>query len=358
MIDIRSDTVTQPTDEMRAAMASAEVGDDVYGDDPTVNRLEELAARTLGKEAAIFVPSGTFGNQVSIFSWSERGSEVILAEESHIVQHEAGAAAIIAGVQLRALRAPRGVLDAGEVRERVRLADLHAPRTSLICVENASANGRAVPLVELDAVKSLAEKHGLPVHMDGARIFNAAASLGLSAAEIAKRADSVMFCLSKGLCAPVGSMVTGPKAFIGTVRLKRKIMGGGLRQAGILAAAGIIAIEKMSGRVGEDNGRARVLARELSAIRGVKVDPKGASESERIDMVFFDWDGPAGITRKSGADEWTAAALKIVAAFAARGIKISPPDGAGQFRFVTHYWVGTSELDLIIQSSKEIFGKF
>ncbi|MDR2841993.1 MAG: threonine aldolase family protein, partial [Spirochaetaceae bacterium] len=228
IIDIRSDTVTNPTDAMRQAMAHAEVGDDVYGDDPTVNKLENLAAQTMGKEAALFVPSGTFGNQLALFTWCPRGSEVILGEECHIIQHEAGAASIIAGVQLRQIHAPDGNIDPLEIEKRIRKADLHSPETSLICLENAHSSGKAVPLETMKAIRVVAEKHHIKVHLDGARIFNAAASLGCSARDIAACTDSVMFCVSKGLCAPVGSLLCGGKKFIDDARNKRKIMGGGL----------------------------------------------------------------------------------------------------------------------------------
>ena len=260
-IDLRSDTVTWPTPAMRKAMAEAPVGDDVYGDDPTMNELEERAAARVGKEAALFVPSGTFGNQLALFSWCPRGSEVILGEQCHIIQHEAGAASVIAGVQVRPVDAPDGALDPGAVRARVRSEDIHHPVTSLVCMENAHSSGRVVPLAAMDAVYALARSRGLPVHLDGARLFNAATALGVSAAEVAARADSVMFCLSKGLCAPVGSMLAGPHDFIAQARKKRKIMGGGLRQAGVLAAAGLIALDEMTKRLAEDHANARELGR-------------------------------------------------------------------------------------------------
>ncbi|MDR1058369.1 MAG: threonine aldolase family protein, partial [Treponema sp.] len=273
MIDLRSDTVTQPTAAMRKAMAEAEVGDDVYGDDPTVNRLEALGAELTGKEAAVFVPSGTFGNQLALFPWCVRGSEVILGEECHIIQHEAGAASVIAGVQTRPVPAPGGILPAELIRKRLRRRDLHAPATSLICLENAHSLGKVTPLSAMDAVRGIADEWGLPIHLDGARLFNAAAALAAGEGagdaspdlyrmvkEIAARADSVMFCLSKGLCAPVGSLLAGKASFIAEARMKRKIMGGGMRQAGILAAAGICALSEQPGQLAEDHRRARRLA--------------------------------------------------------------------------------------------------
>jgi threonine aldolase len=321
-------------------MAAAEVGDDVYGDDPTVNRLEALGAEMLGKEAAVFVPSGTFGNQLALFTWCKRGTEVVLGEECHIIQHEAGAAAVIAGVQTRTVSAPDGVIRALSLRERLRKAELHTPATSLICLENAHSLGRAVPLAAMDEVRELAETWGLPVHLDGARIFNAAAALGTEVRAIAARSDSVMFCLSKGLCAPVGSLLAGPGEFIREARLKRKIMGGGMRQVGVLAAAGIIALEEMSGRVAEDHRRAGDLARFLAAIPGIDINPDRVD----INMVFFDFP-PAGDPVIAG---------RITEVFAREGIRINPPE-KGQFRFVTHYWIGDPELDRIRQVSGEAF---
>jgi threonine aldolase len=333
MIDIRSDTVTHPTREMREAMASAEVGDDVYGDDPTVRRLEELGAEMLGKEASLFVPSGTFGNQLALFTWSPRGSEVIIGDECHIIQHEAGAAAVIAGVQTRTVRAVDGILPPGEIRARLRRRELHEPATSLLCLENAHSLGKAVPLSAMDEAFDIAREWQVPVHLDGARIFNAAAALNVSAKEIAARADSVMFCLSKGLCAPMGSLLAGPESFIEEARYKRKIMGGGMRQAGILAAAGIIALEKMTGRIGDDHIRARKLAEGLRKIKGVEV------ETPQINMVFFR-------TEKNAAS--------AAERFAREGILINPPDRTG-FRFVTHHGVGDQELAKILDASAQIF---
>jgi threonine aldolase len=319
-------------------MATAEVGDDVYGDDPTVNRLEALGAELLGKEASLFVPSGTFGNELALFTWCPRGSEVILGEECHIIVHEAGAAAAIAGVQTRCLPAPDGVLRPEAVRGRLRRQDLHAPATSLICLENAHSSGRTVSLADMDAVKALAVEWGLPVHLDGARIFNAAAALHCSAGDIAARADSVMCCLSKGLCAPAGSLLAGPKDFVERARLKRKIMGGGMRQVGILAAAGIIALTEHPPLLTGDHERAKKLAQGLAGIAGISVDP-GVPD---INMVFFSHEAGAG------------AAAKIVELFSKRGILINPPE-QGLFRFVTHYWIGDRELDTVLAAAAAIF---
>jgi threonine aldolase len=323
-------------------MAAAEVGDDVYGDDPTVNRLEALGAEMLGKEAALFVPSGTFGNQLALFTWCRRGTEVILGEECHIVVHEAGAASVIAGVQTRCVPAPDGVLQPDDICKRLRKQDLHAPATSLICMENAHSMGKAVSLADMDAVKAIAAEWGLPVHLDGARIFNAAAALGCKAGDIAARADSVMCCLSKGLCAPVGSLLAGTKDFVESARLKRKIMGGGMRQAGILAAAGIIALTEHTALLAADHQRAKKLAQGLAHIEGIHVD------TADINMVFFSH--PAITSSQASPQTGT----NITAAFTRQGILINPPE-QGLFRFVTHYWIGDKELDAILAACATIF---
>ena len=321
-------------------MAEAEVGDDVYGDDPTVNKLEHLGAKMLGKEAAVFVPSGTFGNQLALFTWCRRGTEAILGEECHIIQYEAAAASIIAGVQTRVISAPDGVLTAEALGKRLRKQDLHAPPTSLICLENAHSLGRVVPLAAMDTVRGIADEWKLPVHLDGARIFNAAAALGCKAKDIAARADSVMCCLSKGLCAPVGSLLAGKKEFVAEARLKRKIMGGGMRQAGILAAAGIIALQEQTVRLAEDHARAQKIAWELAKIPGIIIKP----DQIEINMVFFSW--PPAKDPKTAAN--------TVEIFKKRNIAISLR-GGGLFRFATHYWIGDAELDAILAACREAF---
>jgi threonine aldolase len=327
---------------MRKAMAEAEVGDDVYGDDPTINRLEKLGAQILGKESALFVPSGTFGNQLALFTWCQRGTEVLLGEECHIIQHEAGAASIISGVQTRPIPAPDGILTEKALHDRLRKQDLHAPQTSLICIENAHSMGRSVPLPSMEHIRKIANRWMLPIHLDGARIFNAATALGCEARDIAAYADSVMCCLSKGLCAPVGSLLAGKKKFIKEARLKRKIMGGGMRQAGILAAAGIIALQGQSKRLEEDHIRAKKLARELAKIPGIIIK----SRETEINMVFFTW--PPAKESKT--------AVRIVEIFKKHKISINSPEN-GVFRFVTHYWIGDTEVDAILAASKAAFTK-
>ncbi len=332
-IDVRSDTVTHPTPAMRTAMATAAVGDDCYGDDPTVRELEQLAAAMLGKEAALFVPSGTFGNQLALFTHCERGDEVIVGEDSHIVWHEVGAAAVIAGVNLRPIANPQGALDAAEVARRIRPGgDIHLPKTGLICLENAHGSGRVVSLDAMRAVREVARAHGLPVHLDGARVFNAAAALAVDAGEIAAQADSVMFCLSKGLAAPVGSMLVGEAGFIERARKKRKLMGGGLRQAGVLAAPGLIALREMTLRLGDDHANAKRLAQGLRGLPGVRI----REDQLDINMVWFDLDG-----------DFDVAGMMVV--LAAHGILANPPED-GAMRLVTHWQVGAAEVECVVQA--------
>jgi threonine aldolase len=329
-IDLRSDTVTWPTPSMREAMAHALVGDDVYGDDPTVNELETLAAKKVGKEAALFVPSGTFGNQLALFSWCPRGSEVILGEQCHIIQHEAGAASVIAGVNVRPIDAPKGILPIDAVEARLRGDDIHYPPTSLICIENAHSSGRVIPLQYMKELSSFAHKKNIPIHLDGARIFNAAASLGVDASSIGAEVDSIMFCLSKGLCAPIGSMLAGSSEFVATARRNRKLMGGGMRQAGILAAAGIIAIEEMSERLDEDHRNAAYVAQGLAKIPGVVVE----TDALDINMIFFRL--PAWVDGQS-----------LTKHMERSGILINPPE-LGLCRFVVHYWISRKDIDFAL----------
>jgi threonine aldolase len=274
MIDLRSDTVTKPTPEMRRAMLEAEVGDDVYGEDPTVNRLEQRAAEILGKEAALFVPTGTMGNTIAIKLHTEHGQEVICESRCHIFNFELSMMAWFAGCVARPIAAANGILEWEQIRPHIRPLGPHWAPTGLIEVENTHnmAGGTVYPLDVLDGICDGAHALGLPVHMDGARVFNAATHLGVPVARVAKNADTVMFCLSKGLGAPVGSMLAGTRAAIDKGRLYRKRLGGGMRQAGVLAAAGLIAIEEMPKRLAHDHANARVLAAGLASIPGVRVD--------------------------------------------------------------------------------------
>ncbi|MGG4442286.1 low-specificity L-threonine aldolase [Brevibacillus fortis] len=264
-IDLRSDTVTKPTEEMLRAMAEAEVGDDVYREDPTVNRLEAIAAEILGKEAALFVTSGTQGNQVAVLTHCVNGDEVIAEADSHIFYYEGGAMSALAGVQTRTLVGERGALRAEDVEKAIRGNNIHFPRTKLICLENTHnrAGGAVISVAQMKSVYDVAQKHGIPVHMDGARLFNAAVAQGVAVSELSSFADTVQICLSKGLSAPVGSILAGDRAFIEEARWWRKKLGGGLRQAGYLAAPGIIALTQMTERLAEDHERAQQLAKGL-----------------------------------------------------------------------------------------------
>ena len=262
-IDLRSDTVTKLTLKMREAMAKAEVGDDVYKDDNTVNELEALACKVLNKDAAIFVTSGTLGNLLAILSQTNKGEEIILSSNSHILTHEVGGVAYIAGCMTKAISNDNDFIYAKDVANNIRVEDIHEPKTSLLCLENALGNGMVVPLDIMKETYLKAKENNLRVHLDGARIFNAAIALNTSVSEVAKYADTVMFCLSKGLAAPIGSMLVGDKETIDKARKLRKMLGGGMRQAGVLAGPGIIAINEMSKRLKEDHDNAKYLALKL-----------------------------------------------------------------------------------------------
>lgn len=327
-IDLRSDTVTRPTLAMRAAMAAAEVGDDVYGDDPTVNELEALAAETLGFEAALFVTSGTMGNQLGIMSQTRRGDEIIAGANSHIFMHEVGAAAVLSGVTVRQVDYPNCIPVPAMVEAAIRPDDIHEPPTSLICLENALANGRLVPVETMAEIRRIADEHGLSVHLDGARVFNAAAALGVDVKEITRYADSVSCCLSKGLCAPVGAIFAGRAETVKRARKCRKLLGGGMRQAGILAAAGILALKEMPKRLSEDHANAKRLAELLSQIDGVSID----KDSVEINMVFFKLDRSAEL--KAALPE----------KMKQHGILINPEE-LGEFRFVTNNDVSAKDVE-------------
>src|SRR5512135_918976 len=274
-IDLRSDTVTRPTEEMRVAMATAQVGDDVYGEDPTVNRLQERAAEIIGKEAALFVPSGTMGNQIAIRLHTRPGQEVITESASHVYNYELAAMSALSGVMARPVAAADGILSWPQIEAAIRARIYYVAQTGLIVIENTHnmAGGTVYTPDQTAAICGHAHAAGLPVHLDGARIFNAAAALGVDAAVLSRPCDSVMFCLSKGLGAPVGSMLAGSKEFIERARSVRKLFGGGMRQVGVLAAAGLIALEKMPKRLGEDHDNAALLARLLERIEVLDVDP-------------------------------------------------------------------------------------
>jgi threonine aldolase len=273
-IDLRSDTVTKPTAAMRAAMASAEVGDDVYGEDPTVNLLEAHAAEVFGREAALFVPTGSMGNQIAIHVHTHPGQEVICEARAHIVDWEMAMTSAFSGCQIRPVFAERGIVTWSHIRSLFRKANDHRAGTGLIALENTHnmAGGTVTPVEIYNEIWSGADDLGLPVHLDGARIFNAAAVLGMPVAELTSGFSSVMFCLSKGLCAPVGSMLVGSRSFIEQARTVRKMLGGGMRQAGVLAAAGLIALKEMPKRLAEDHANARFLAESLALLDRVEID--------------------------------------------------------------------------------------
>ncbi|MCL2851796.1 MAG: low-specificity L-threonine aldolase [Defluviitaleaceae bacterium] len=337
MIDLRSDTVTKPTDEMRQVMATCEVGDDVYGDDESVNKLEELAAHTMGKEAALFVPTGTMGNQLSIMAHTKPSDEIIAGRNSHIVVYEVGAAAALAGVGYALVDRPDGYVTAGDVHKHVRSKNIHFPDTGLVCLENALANGSVVPLDVMAATYEASRSYGIPVHIDGARIFNAAVSLGVDVKQLAACCDSITFCLSKGLAAPVGSLICSDAKFVAKARRIRKMLGAGMRQAGVLAAPGIVAIEKMTKRLHEDHANARTLAAKLAEIDGIEVPSE-----PQINMVFF-------TIRREGFDHaaFTAGLLK-------KGIKSNEIRGVGVYRFVTHNDFKADDIPYVVDCVREL----
>lgn len=335
-IDLRSDTVTQPTEEMRQAMLEAPVGDDVYMDDPTVNRLEEEGARILGKEAALYLSSGTQSNQVAVMTWCKRGDEIIVSDGCHIYEHEVGAVAVLAGANMRTLHFEGGIPDASMIEKSIRGVDIHFPETTLICMENALSNGRVVPLSVMKEVYQVGQRHHIPVHLDGARVFNAAASLGVDVKEITQYADSVSCCLSKGLCAPIGTLLAGSREFIQRARKNRKMLGGGMRQAGVIAAPALIALTKMPARLKEDHENARYMAQKLSAMEGICCDP----QSVEINMVFFTIDRPQSLR-----DDLLQAMLQ-------KGVKICPED-QGHFRFVTNNDISREDIDQALAALQE-----
>lgn len=286
-IDLRSDTVTKPTPEMRQAMAEAEVGDDVYLEDPTVNRLQEMAAQMLGKEAALFVPSGTMGNQVCVKLHTQPGQEVITEERSHIFNYEMAAMAVVSGTLARPVRGEDGLLDWPSIQSAIRpRSAYYVAQTGLVTLENSHnmAGGACMPLERMEEICEGAHEAGLPVHLDGARIFNAAIALKRDPAELARPADSVMFCLSKGLGAPIGSLIVGRKDFIERALAVRRMFGGSMRQVGVIAAAGLVALEKMTARLEEDHANAQLIARGLAEIPCIKIDP----ERVQTNIVIFD----------------------------------------------------------------------
>jgi threonine aldolase len=326
-IDLRSDTVTHPTDEMRLAMSAAEVGDDVYGEDPTVNRLEAMSAMMMGKEAALFTPSGTMSNLIATLAQTQRGDEIVVGSEAHMFWYEVGGMSALGGVMPHTVpNNPDGTMDLAAVEAAIRSKNVHYPPTTLLCLENTHnrCGGAVLSAGYIAEATALAHRHGLRVHIDGARIFNAAIALGVPAADVVRGPDSVSFCISKGLSAPVGSLLCGGSAFVDRARKYRKMLGGGMRQAGVLAAAGIVALDKMIGRLSEDHATARYLVEGLSLIPGIKV--QGPCQTN---IVMFE----------------VAAAVpghEFARDMESRGVRLSPRGGQA-FRAVTHRMITAAD---------------
>ncbi len=338
VIDLRSDTVSKPTDAMRRAMAEAEVGDDVFGDDPTVNRLEALAAGRMGKEAAVYVPSGTMANLVSVMTHTQPGDEAIMGDQCHIYNYEVAGSARVAHIQAHILpNRADGSLDPEAVRAAIREPGLHNPHSALLCLENTHnrCGGAAVPVATMDALTAIAHENGLRVHLDGARIFNAAAALQVDPARIARDCDSVSFCLSKGLGCPVGSLICGDGEFIQRARRNRKILGGGMRQAGIIAAAGIYALEHNVDRMAEDHENALRLA------DGLRRHDAFAPNTPQTNIVV------AGI-RRGALNDW-------LSAFREAGV-LAVAFGPQRMRLVTHLNVSRADVDEAISRIDQAVG--
>ena len=335
-IDLRSDTVTLPTPAMREAMYRAELGDDVYGEDPTVNRLEEMAAERMGKEAAVLLTSGTQGNLCGILAHCQRGDEVIVGDQAHVLHYEVASCAALGGIQLRAVPNGRALPDPADVEAAIRGSNIHFPPTGCVCLENTHnrCGGAVLSAEEMGRVIDVAHRHGIPVHLDGARIFNAAVALGVQAKDLVKDVDSVTFCLSKGLSAPVGSLLCGGAEYIKRARKLRKMLGGGMRQAGIIAAPGIVALETMVDRLAEDHANARTLAEGLAELPGVILDPKTVQSN----IVIF---GLAPSISTSA----------FLGKLAADGVRANAT-GPQRVRMVTHYGIVAEDIQLALQACR------
>ncbi len=339
-IDLRSDTVTLPTDEMLEAVRSARLGDDVFGEDPTVNRLEQMACERVGKEAALLVPTGTMGNLVCVLTHCARGEEAILGEMSHIFLNEAGGMSALGGIHAHtAANQDDGTMRLEDIEGAIRAANVHFPRSRLICLENTHNRCSGSPLTAeyTDAVAALAKRRGLRVHLDGARVFNAAVALGTDVRELTRGADSLSFCMSKGLSAPVGSLVCGSREFIAECRRTRKLLGGGMRQAGIIAAAGIVSLEGMVERLEEDHGNARRLAEGISAIAGLSVVPCW----RRTNIVYVELESER-MTHE-----------QLVSGLAEKGVMVLVT-APHRFRMVTHYGITREDIEAVLEAMKEV----
>jgi threonine aldolase len=343
MIDLRSDTVTRPTPAMRRAMAEAEVGDDVYGEDPTVRRLEETAAAMLGREAALFVPTGTMGNQIAVHLHTAPGSEVVLEARAHICNFEMGAMAVWSGALPRPIVTSDGLMTPEQVESAISPKVSYRTPTRLLCLENTHNLWSGLPMDgdRTRALAAVAHAHGLAVHLDGARIFNAAAALGTTASELARDCDTVMFCLSKGLAAPVGSLLVLPADLAGEARRVRKLFGGGMRQVGVLAAAGLVALTDMVNRLGEDHARALRLAEGLAALPAVDLDPAAV----HTNIIVFRL-RPERVPGRSAVP----ASQRFVTGLAERGVKCGA-FGPTDVRMVTHYEIGDADVDAALAAT-------
>jgi threonine aldolase len=339
MIDLRSDTVTKPTDEMRKAMARAEVGDDVYGEDPTVNRLQDMAANMLGKRFALFVPSGTMANQLAIRSHTQPGQEIIVESKSHVVRYEQGAAGALAGVQLHWVTGERGIMTAEQVEAAIRPNDAHSIPTALICIENThnAGGGTIYPLSTIEKIRALAVRHGIPMHLDGARLFNAVAATTLPPTVYAQHFETVSLCLSKGLGAPVGSLlISNDQRLMDRARRFRRMYGGAMRQAGILAAAGIYALDRHVARLKTDHEHAKKLARQLQHIPAIQIAPQHVETNIVIFDIVDDHRSPA----------------ELVAVLKEHGVLINAVGGQS-YRAVTHLYITDKQIDEAVT----VFGK-
>jgi threonine aldolase len=337
-MDLRSDTVTKPTEAMRRAMAEAEVGDDVYAEDPTVNRLERRAAEVFEREAALFVPTGTMGNQIAVRLHTQHGQEVICERRAHIVDWEMAMVSAFSGCQLRQVEGQRGVLRWERIAAAIAAPIYSHAQTGLIALENTHnmAGGTVTPVAVLEEVWAGAKERGLPVHLDGARVFNAAAALGVPVAKLTRGFATVMFCLSKGLCAPVGSMLVGSRALMERGRSIRKMLGGGMRQAGVLAAAGLIALEEMPARLAEDHGNARWMAEQIAEMGGCAID----LDTVQTNIVIF---RPTVRT-----------AAEVIAGMKAHGV-LCGTAAADEVRFVTHREVNRKGCERAVSVLREVF---
>ncbi|MET3655801.1 threonine aldolase family protein [Sporosarcina psychrophila] len=338
VIDLRSDTVTLPKAEMIEAIRNAPLGDSIMGEDPTVNQLEKKAAELLGMEAALLVTSGTMANQITLMSLCNRGEEVIMGEDSHIYTLEGAAAAVVAQVQIRTIEVPDGIYDASKIESRIQTGDIQRPKTSLICLENTYNlnKGQIVSLENMKEIRAVANKHSIPVYLDGARLFNAAIELGVTPDVICREVDAVQFCLTKGLGCPIGSILAGTKEFIETATINRQRLGGGMRQAGIIAAPAIYALDHMIDRLSEDHKKAKLLAASLSTVDGIKIQAEDVQTNIVSPVISHeDWDSKL-----------------LIEFLSTKGIKVKNI-GEKQVRMVVHYQITDEEIQFVVSAFEE-----